>query len=351
MSKYARPAINKLSAYVPGEQPRPGQKIIKLNTNENPYPPAPGVKKFLAHFPVNLIRKYSQPEADRFREAAARIFKFPADRILAGNGSDELLSIIIRTFVDPGQVIAYPTPTYTLYPVLAKMQEAKIVEVPFDESFRLPKDLLKAKARLTFLANPNAPTGTFIEPQEIAAFAKKASGVVVVDEAYVDFSSRNCLALAKSLPNVIVLRTLSKSYSMAGMRFGFAFASRELIDDLRKVKDSYNCDAVSINLAVEAIRDQAYLKTNVDKIRRERSFLTEELRKIGFTVLDSEANFIWARIAKPAAKEIYLTLKVRGILVRYFDKPGLKDGLRITIGRPEENRTLLLALRRMLKIS
>jgi histidinol-phosphate aminotransferase len=295
-----------------------------------------------------LIRKYSQPEADRFREAASKVFKIPTEMIMAGNGSDELLSILLRTFVEPGDVVAYPTPTYTLYPVLAKMQEAKIVEVPFDESYRLPKDLLKTRAKVIFIANPNAPTGTFIPPEEIETFAKKAGGVVVVDEAYVDFSDRNCLDLAKKLPNVIVLRTLSKSYSLAGMRFGFAFASRELIGDMLKVKDSYNCDAVSINLAAEAIKDQAYLKKNMEKIRRERSFLTEQLRNTGFTVLDSASNFVWARIARPAAKEIYLNLKARGILVRYFDKPDLKDGLRITVGRPEENRALLKAITNIL---
>ncbi len=350
MSKYARYAINKLSAYVPGEQPRPGEKIIKLNTNENPYPPAPGVRKLLAHFPMDLIRKYSQPEADRFREAASKVFKFPTGMIMAGNGSDELLSIIIRTFVETGEIIAYPTPTYTLYPVLAKMQEAKIVEVPFDETYRLPKNLLKVRAKVTFIANPNAPTGTFIPPKEIEAFAKKAKGIVVVDEAYVDFADQNCLSLAKKLPNVIVLRTLSKSYSMAGMRFGFAFASRELIGDMLKVKDSYNCDAVSINLATEAIKDQVYLKKNMEKIRLERTFLTGQLRNLGFTVLDSASNFVWARVSRPPAKEIYLNLKARGILVRYFDKPGLKEGLRITIGRPEENRELLKAIRKILAV-
>ncbi|MFA5865288.1 MAG: histidinol-phosphate transaminase [Phycisphaerae bacterium] len=348
MSKYARSAINKLDAYVPGEQPGPGEKIIKLNTNENPYPPAPEVLKLISHFPPDLLRKYSQPEATTFRRAAGKVFKIDPDMILAGNGSDELLSIIVRTFVDPGQFIAYPTPTYSLYPVLAKMQEARIVEVPFDADFNLPKGLEKTKAKVTFIANPNAPSGTFIDPAIIAAFAKKVKGVVVIDEAYVDFAQANCLDLVRKLPNVIVLRTLSKSYSLAGLRFGFALASKPLLGDMLKVKDSYNCDAVSIAVAAEAVKDQKYLKQNVEKIRQQRTWLTEQLRLIGFIVLGSQANFIWATIDKPSAKSIYLALKQSGILVRYFDKPGLKNGLRISIGRPEENQKLVAAIKRII---
>ncbi len=349
MSKYARRTINKLSAYVPGEQPRPGEKFIKLNTNENPYPPAPGVLRTIRKFPAEFMRKYPQPEADSFRKTAAEIFNVDPGMIIAGNGSDELLSIVIRTYVDPGQIVAYPTPTYSLYPVLAKMQDAKIVEVPFDNSFTLPAQLAKTRARLTFIANPNAPSGTFIDPEDIARFAQKVSGVVVVDEAYADFGDDNCLRLVKKLPNVIVLRTLSKSYSLAGWRFGFGIASKALIDDMMKVKDSYNCDALSIAVACEAIKDQAYLKKNVDKIRRDRAWLTNELRTLGFDVRDSQTNFIWATIDRPPAKQIYLALKQAGILVRYFDKPGLQNGLRITIGRSEENRELVRSLKRILK--
>jgi len=348
MSKYARPAINKLSAYTPGEQPRPGQKIIKLNTNENPYPPAPGVLKAIRKFPADYMRKYPQPEADSFRKIAAEIFGVKPEMIIAGNGSDELLSIAIRTYVDPGQVIAYPTPTYSLYPVLAKMQEAKIVEVPFDDSFSLPKGLEKTKARLTFIANPNAPSGTYIDPDQIAKFAKKTTGVVVVDEAYVDFADDNCLRLVKKLPNVIVFRTLSKSYSLAGWRFGFGFASEALIGDMMKVKDSYNCDALSIAVACEAIKDQSYLAKNVKKIRQQRDWLSDQLKKLGFSVRDSQANFIWATIDTVSAKQIYLDLKQAGILIRYFDKPDLKNGLRITIGRPDENRELIRTLKNIL---
>lgn len=349
MSRYARPAVRKLHAYVPGEQPKPGEKVIKLNTNENPYPPAPGAVRLLRKFPPDLLRRYSQPEATTFRLAAGKVFDIDPDMILAGNGSDELLSIIVRTFADPGDAIAYPVPTYTLYPVLADMQEVKVIEVPFDGAFRLPPKLAAVKAKVIFLANPNAPTGTCIAPEEIAALARKVKGVVVVDEAYVDFAERNCLALARTLPNVIVLRTLSKSYSLAGLRFGFAVAARPLIEDMLKVKDSYNCDAVSIALAAEAVRDQAYLKRTVDKIRRERAWLTRALERIGFAVLPSQSNFLWATIGTPPAKDIYLALKQRGILVRYFDKAGLKNGLRITVGRPEENRELLKQLKRILE--
>jgi len=348
MSKYARQAINRLSAYMPGEQPRPGEKVIKLNTNENPYPPAPGVQKALSHFSYELLRKYPQPASDAFRKAASEVFGIKPSMIFAGNGSDELIGIIVRTFVDAGEAIAYPTPTYTYYPGQAYIQGARVIEVPFGKDFQIPVQLARVKAKVIFIANPNAPTGTFIAPKEIEKFAQKTKGVVVVDEAYADFCDANCLALTKRLSNLIVIRTLSKSYSLAGLRFGFAVASEPLIADMMKVKDSYNCDAISIAMACEAIRDQAYLRKNVEKIRTQRAWLTDQLRRLRFTVGDSQTNFIWARIQRPSAKEIYLALKAGGILVRYFDKPGLRDGLRITVGRAEENRALIRAIMRIL---
>jgi histidinol-phosphate aminotransferase len=350
MSKYARKAINKLDAYVPGEQPKPGEKIIKLNTNENPYPPAPGVIKALRTFNPEFIRKYPQPLSTSFRLEAAKVFNVDPDQVIAGNGSDELIAMIFRTFIGPGDIVAYPTPTYSYYPCQALMQEAKIVEVPFDDSFELPEKLSKINARVFFIANPNAPSGTLISPAKIEAFAKKVKGIVVVDEAYVDFAQTNCMDIAKRLPNVVVMRTLSKSYSLAGVRFGFAVASKTIIDDLLKVKDSYNCDAISIRLATEAIHDQKYLKANVEKIIAQRTWLTGQLRSIGFTVRDSQTNFVWAAVPKGQnAKSIYQNLKSAGILVRYFDKPGLRNNLRISIGKPAESKKLIETIKRLMK--
>jgi len=349
MSKYARKAINNMQGYVPGEQPKPGEKVIKLNTNENPYPPTPNVAKALKKYSANLLRKYSQPLADTFRYAASEVFNIDPEMIIAGNGSDELIDVVFRTFIGSGDRVAWPTPTYSYYPCQAMMQEAKIVEIPFDPGFVLPvKPLLQSKAKLVFIANPNAPSGTMTPPEEIEIFARKFKGVVVIDEAYADFADANCLQLVKKLPNVIVMRTLSKGYSLAGLRFGFAFASKPLIDDMIKVSDSYSCDSLSILLATEAIKDQAYHIKTVEKIRSERVRLTAQLRSLGFEVQDSHSNFVWASLGKSTTKTIYEDLKRKGILVRYFDKPGLKNGLRISVGTPAENRALINALKSIL---
>ncbi len=349
MSKYARADIKNLKAYVPGEQPGAERKIIKLNTNENPYPPSPAVRMALRKFSADKLRKYPEPAADSFRRTAGTIFEIDPEMIITGNGSDELLAIILRAFVEQGEIVAYPSPTYSLYPVLAGIQGGKVVEIPFDEGFELPESLGTVRAKVIFIANPNAPSGTFVQPAKIAKLAKKTRGIVVVDEAYADFADDNCLSLAKRLANVIVLRTLSKSYSLAGLRFGFAVAAKPLIADMMKVKDSYNCDAVSTGLAIEAIRDQRYFQTTIAKIRRERGLLAGKLKDIGFIVTESQANFLWARIKKPSAKSIYLSLKESGVLVRYFDKKGLRDSLRITVGKPAENRILIATLSEIIR--
>lgn len=344
MSKFARKNIRKLTPYQPGEQPVSTADVVKLNTNENPYPPSPVVTTALRRLSTNILRTYPEPFADTFRNIAARVLKVRPDMIVTGNGSDELLSLIIRTFVQPGQTIAYPTPTYSLYPVLADLHEANVREVPFGDDFDLPPRLANTRAALFFLANPNAPSGTFIKPATIERFARRVRGLVAVDEAYVDFADDHCLRLVKRNGNIIVLRTVSKGYGLAGLRFGFAVAQADIITDLLKTKDSYNCDAVSIALATAAIKDQAYLTKTVARIRQQRAWLTGRLEKLGFRVLPSQANFVWAIRSAPSAGGIYRRLKQRGILVRYFDQPGLNTGLRITIGRPQENRRLVAAL-------
>ncbi|NLX07669.1 MAG: histidinol-phosphate transaminase [Phycisphaerae bacterium] len=349
MSKFARQNVRKLKPYVPGEQPAPGTKVIKLNTNENPYAPSPAVRATLRSYAGADLRKYPQPHWTTFRQAAARTFKIDPENIFAGNGSDEVLNLIVRAFVEPGEKIAYPVPTYSLYPVLARIQEAQVVEVPFGERFDLPAEgLLASGAKLAFIANPNAPTGTMIEPAAIEAFARRFKGLVVVDEAYVDFAEANCLPLVGRNGNIIVSRTLSKSYSLAGLRFGFAVASKPIVEDLMKIKDSYNCDALAIELATRAVEDQSYMRRNADRIRRQRAWLTNRLTELGFAVMPSQANFVWATRARPAAKAIYQDLKARGILVRYFDQGQLRRGLRITVGLPQENRALIAALREIL---
>jgi histidinol-phosphate aminotransferase len=340
---FVRPTVRAMAGYTPGEQPAPGERVVKLNTNENPYPPSPRVMQAIRELEAEMLRRYPNPTADAFRDAAARLWKLPSrNMILAGNGSDDILTIATRTFIPPGGVLAYPTPTYSLYPVLARLEDAKVAAVPWDKDYDLPIDaLVETKAHAIYLANPNAPTGTFVSPMKVAALAKAFSGVVLVDEAYADFAGDNCVALVKQHENVIVSRTLSKAYSLAGLRFGYAIAQEEVIAEMLKVKDSYNTDALSIAAATAAIEDQEYAQGTWEKVKTERERVSSELRQLGWEVLPSEANFVLAAPPDGRGKDAYLSLKRQGILVRYFDQPGLNDKIRITIGTSQENNALL----------
>jgi histidinol-phosphate aminotransferase len=344
---YFRDNVEQAEGYTPGFQPRAAD-VVKLNTNENPYPPSPTVMKALAEITPDRLRRYPDPMGNAFREAAAHLHGVGADNIMCCNGGDDLLSIAVRAFCDERRPLAYPVPTYTLYPVLAKLEDVPVVEIPFKEGGGLPDELDRTGAPLTILCNPNAPTTTVVPIEAIAALASRLKGVLLVDEAYVDFAERNCVELTKKFGNVIVLRTLSKGYSLAGLRFGYAVASKELIDGLVKVKDSYNVDAIAIALATAALKDQGYFRANVEKIKRDRKTLTEQLRLLGFRVADSHTNFVWADMDTDSAAEIYERLVKRNIYVRYFNRLGIADKLRITVGTPEQNDRLLAALRDIL---
>jgi len=342
--------VEAMTPYVPGEQPAPGERFIKLNTNENPYPPSSRVAEAIqAELEANgsRLRLYSDPVALEFRKAASESTGFPLDGILAGNGSDELLALVVRAVVEPGDVIAYPYPTYVLYETLAHAQGARVHEVEFPRDFSLPRELFGAAAKLVFIASPNSPSGTTYPASQLAALARSVPGaMVVVDEAYADFADENALDLARELPNVVVLRTLSKSYSLAGMRLGLLFGAPEVVAGIAKIKDSYNLDRLAIAAGAAALRDGATMRDNVGRIRRTRERLSEELRAMGFDVLPSSANFVFARLESAArARATYQALRDRKILVRYFDRPLLADGLRITVGTDEEISSLLAALR------
>jgi histidinol-phosphate aminotransferase len=281
------------------------------------------------------------------RDEAARLYGFSSDQVLHGNGSDELLALLVRALVEPGEIIAYPHPTYVLYETLAHAQGARIETVDFDAGYQLPAGLTQLGAKLVFVANPNAPSGT---PHSVAALRSLTralgDGVLVIDEAYADFAASNALELAKTEPNVVVLRTFSKSYSLAGMRLGLMFGSRDLIAGVGKIKDSYNLDRLAIAAGAAALRDQAWMKRNVEKIHATRARLVTGLTQLGFQVLPSETNFVFARLASSErAAAAYRFLKDRGILVRYFQLRLLDDGLRITVGTDEEIDALLMALR------
>jgi histidinol-phosphate aminotransferase len=340
-----RSNVAKMAPYVPGEQPGPGEKVIKLNTNENPFPPSPRVLEAIRTVDPESLRRYPSPKADAFRAMAARIHGVSDDMILAGNGSDEILAIVMRTYLGPGDVLAYPDPTYSLYPVLAEEGESRIRTVAWDAGWELPMDaLLATGARAIFFANPNAPTGTLVKKSRVRDLALAFDGLLLVDEAYVDFADENCLDLVRELPNVILCRTFSKGYALAGLRFGYAIAAPAAVSEMMKVKDSYNCDAISILAATAALGDQDYARRSWQAVRAERARLSSELGKRGFQVTPSQANFVLARCPGGKAAAIYGTLKAKGILVRFFDKPGLDDKLRITIGTAEQDDALLAAL-------
>jgi len=336
-----------MAGYVPGEQPQQGE-FIKLNTNENPYPPSPKAIEAIKNITLEQLRRYPRPAADTFRNAAAEILGFEAENIICTNGGDELLSMAIRAFCDENRPVAYPTPTYSLYPVLAQAQNCPFIEIPFDEEFNLPVKLASSGAALTIVCNPNAPSGTFIPKQELAQLAGEIKGVLLIDEAYVDFAEDNCLEFVKRFDNVIILRSMSKGYSLAGLRFGFGIANAELIKGLLKVKDSYNTDTVAIAAATAAIADQQYFKNNVQKVRIDRKILIEELTKLGFQVLASQTNFVLAKPSKMRAIDVYEKLKNRNIYVRYWAYPDIKDKLRITVGTSEQNEILIKALKEIL---
>jgi histidinol-phosphate aminotransferase len=342
---FVRDTVLSMAGYVPGEQPPPGARVVKLNTNENPYPPSPRVLEAIRAVPADALRRYPSPMADEFRAAASRVLGVPEDAILAGNGSDDVLTIATRTFLGRGDALAFPEPTYSLYPILAQLQDARTVTVPWNDGWSLPLEALAATgARAVYLANPNAPSGTCVPVAAVEALASSFDGAVLVDEAYVDFADDHCLPLALRLPNVLVLRTMSKSYSLAGMRFGFAVANPAVIREMAKVKDSYNCDVLSIGAAAAAIEDQEYARATWVKIRAERVRLTRGLEAMGWTVLPSQANFVLATVPGGRARQAQAALRARGVLVRYFDAPGLDDKLRITVGTPEDTTALLAAL-------
>jgi histidinol-phosphate aminotransferase len=346
MSEYLRPHLRALSGYAPGEQPRDGS-YLKLNTNENPYPPSPRVFDALrAAMTTERLRKYPDPLGTAFRRTAARVLDVDPESILIGNGSDDSLTMITRAFVPEGGRVVAPTPSYTLYRTLSELQGASFEVVPYTRTWTLPQPWPAKGRSLTFVANPNSPSGTAVGTEALEELAESLEGPLVIDEAYADFADANALPLARR-ENVIVTRSLSKSYALAGVRFGYAVARPELIRELVKVKDSYNCDALSLAAAEAALADQAYLQATRAKIIASRSRLAAALAKLGFAVCPSQANFVWCRRNDRPVRPIYEELKRRMILVRYMRYEGYGDGLRISIGADAEMDRLVGELRQI----
>ncbi|HUW33917.1 MAG TPA: histidinol-phosphate transaminase [Planctomycetota bacterium] len=344
---YFRANIQSMEPYLPGEQPQDGG-FIKLNTNENPYPPCAAVLRAIKAAMNGSMRLYPDPVATRVRVKAAEVFGVSPEMVLVGNGSDDILSIMMRSFVGEGDAVVYLYPSYGLYQVLTEIQAGRARVVHYTDDFRLPPDIRQADAKLTFICSPNNPTGTVISPDEVAELAAQSPGVVCVDEAYADFSDTTCLELVHRFDNVIVIRSFSKSYSLAGLRIGLGIAQKSLIDGMLKVKDSYNVERLGIVGAEAALANVDRMKANVRKIVRSRRRLTKQLEALGFSVLPSQANFIFARPPMPAG-ELYEKLKARRILVRYWNRPRISDGIRISIGTPDELDALIEAVGEILK--
>ena len=341
-------SVRKLEAYVPGEQPK-SKNVIKLNTNENPYPPSPKCAEVLAGFDLDKLRRYPDPNFVELRTAIAKLNHCTIDNVFVGNGSDEVLSIAAKAFVENDEKIGSLDPSYSLYKTLAAIRDVEWSGTPLSESTnrRIDKSI-NSHTSLFLWTNPNAPTGTFVEPAEIAAFAKKFPGVVIVDEAYADFARDNAMKFATDPKNrnLMVMRTFSKSYSLAGLRVGYAVGPKPLIEALFKVKDSYNIDAVAQAVALAAFKDQKWMKANARKVVKTRKAFTAALVKRGWDVAPSESNFVFAKPPAngPAADRIFAALKERNIFVRYFSGALTRERLRITIGTDEQMAALLKAL-------
>jgi len=346
--RYFLPHIARMEGYVPGEQPREAG-FIKLNTNENPYPPSPLVVERLLAACSEGLRKYPDPGATGVRQRLSQLFGVGMEQTLVGNGSDELLNIALRCFAGPGDAVVYPYPTYAYYEKLIQLQGARSVQVDFAEDFSLPEGILVPGARLTLLSNPNSPSGTLLSVEEVEKVVARAEGLVLIDEAYVDFAEGGCLELIGRYPNLIFTRTMSKSFSLAGMRLGFGFAPAGLVAGMWKVKDHYNVNQLSLVAAEAALDDLGHMQANAARILATRQRLTGRLRELGFYVWESQANFVLARTPGPLAKGLYEGLKERRILVRYFPQRRLEDCLRISIGTDGEIDAFLGALEELLK--
>ena len=323
-------SVQRLTPYVPGEQPKESS-VVKLNTNENPYLPSPKCADVLKGFDLHRLRRYPDPIFAALRARIAAIWKTVPERVFVGNGSDEILTLAAKAFVNDGETIGSLDPSYSLYKTLAAIRNVLFV---------------KGRPALFLLTNPNAPTGVLTPSEAIAAAAKRFKGVLLVDEAYADFAKSNCVPLATATDNkcVIVMRTLSKSFSLAGLRLGYCIGPEDLIEALYKVKDSYNVDAVAQTVALAALNDLPWMRANVAKVRKTRARVAKTLAKRGWDILPSDSNFLFARPAHRPAAEIFAALRDRHIYVRYFPGPRTGDRLRITIGTDAEMDTFLSAV-------
>ncbi|MGA9779695.1 MAG: histidinol-phosphate transaminase [Limisphaerales bacterium] len=367
--QFIRPLVHKLHPYVYGEQPKI-KGLIKLNTNENPYPPSPKVLAAVKAAVDERLRLYPNPTAQALREKLAKLHGCQADNLIVGNGSDELLALATRAFVEPAAAdvnrrkvraftsaatVQYFTPSYSLYPVLADIHGARKNPVPLKPDFSLPgvaelkhDGVWRFDAALTYVTTPNAPSGRGYRTSELEKLCRAQKGVVILDEAYVDFAEENAMKLALKYPQVLVARTFSKAYSLCFQRVGYLVGHRDLIAALHKIRDSYNVNGLGQIGALAALGDLSYYRANFKKIIATREWLNRELTKLGFRVFPSQTNFILVQPLWFTAHEWLQKLRAQKILVRWFGFPEVKNHLRITIGTPAEATTLVGTVRKIL---
>ncbi len=356
MSKFWSSFVQDLEPYVPGEQPKV-QDLIKLNTNENPYPPSPKVKEALNGEQIDLLRLYPDPNSTALKQTLADYHGLDQNQVFIGNGSDDVLALtFMALFSQKNKPLLFPDISYSFYPVYAKLFNIEPRKMPLNDQFEIEVDKydLNDQCSGIIFPNPNAPTSIGITLDKIEALLKANSEtVVVVDEAYIDFAD-NCESACKLInqyPNLLVIQTLSKSRSLAGSRVGFALAQAELIEGLVRVKDSFNSyplDRLAELAAITAFEDKEYFQQGVQAIIESRNWTTEQLQQLGFEVLPSQANFVMAKPTSKPAEEVFTSLREKKIIVRYFNKPRIGDYLRITIGTPEEMQALISALKDIL---
>ncbi len=346
---FLKRALRGFEPYVPGEQPADGEDWVKLNTNESPLPPSPKVVEAIKAAAGDSLRLYPSPTAAPARAAIAAHLDLEPSQVALGNGGDELIEMCFRAFAGKGDHVAYPTPTYSLFEPLCRIHEAVAVPHPSGEGWTWTEDLAEDHAPLKFLVNPNSPTGTWSAEAAVADVVARARGVVVLDEAYVDFAPQSCITLLAKHANLLILRTLSKSYALAGLRIGFAIGDPRLIAGLDAVKDSYNMDRLAIVAAVAAIQDEDHHRKIVDHVVAERAWLADRLRELRFEVAPSAANFVFVQPPPgSAAAAVADALRERQILVRHYDREPIDGRLRITIGTREQHERLLTTLKEVL---
>jgi len=333
-----------MAGYTPGEQ-RAGRGILKLNTNENPYPPSPRVLEVLKRFPFASLRLYPDPSSHAIRKCVGRLHGVRPEQVFVGNGSDEILRLITLAFVEDDGAIARFHPSYSLYDVLAQCRGVPIRRVALGPDFGWRRPPTGLRSSVFFLTMPNSPTGVIYPEDEVRRFCERFEGLVVLDEAYAEFASRDGLTLARTRPNVLVVRTMSKAYGLAGARVGYAVGPVELIAALDKIKDSYNVNRMTQAVALAALEDQAHLRRVVERIRRTRDRLAEQLVTLDFKVIPSEANFVWASPSRIGARTLAEALRDRGILIRYNAEEWHPDYVRITVGTEAQIRRLVKAIR------